>query len=52
MMALVDDDVTVLGHKVFDQSIALQTLDYGNVNQAGSLALSSSNLTDASTRQT
>jgi len=50
-MALVDDDVTVLGHKVFNRSLALQTLDYSNINQAGSLALSSSNLTDASDRQ-
>jgi hypothetical protein len=33
------------------KTLALQTLDSSNIIQAGSLALSSSNLTDASDRQ-
>jgi hypothetical protein len=47
MMALAYDDVPVAGDEIFDISFALQTLDHGNMNHAGSLDLSSSNLTDA-----
>jgi len=41
-MALVHDDVAVVGDEIFDISFALQTLDHGNINHAGWLDLSSS----------
>ena len=51
MMALIHDDVAVICDEIFDISFALQTLDHGNINHAGSLCLPSSKLTDASNRQ-
>ena len=46
MMALVHDDVAIVGDEIFDISFAVQTLDHGNINHAGSLDLSASNVTD------
>src|SRR6266576_590031 len=48
MMALVHDDVAIVRDEIFDISFALQTLDHGNINQASSLDLSASNVTDVS----
>src|SRR5438270_5399086 len=46
VMALVNDDLSVLGHPIFNNTFAIQALDNTDVNAPGTQVLSSTNLAD------
>jgi hypothetical protein len=51
MVTFIHNYVAVLRDEIFHCPFALQTLDYGNINQAGSLSFPSPILSDVSNRQ-
>jgi hypothetical protein len=45
-VAFVDNDVAILGHKIMNYTMALQTLDYSDIDHARPLAFPSPKLPD------
>ena len=46
MVALVNDDVAIIRNKIVNFAFAMETLDYGNIDDPRSLVLSSPQLSD------
>jgi len=51
MVALIHNHVAIVDNEIFDCPFMLQTLNYGNINQTGSLGFSSAELSDVPNRQ-
>jgi hypothetical protein len=51
MVALVDNDVAILGYKIMNYTLALQALDHSDIDYARSLAFSSPKLPDVANWQ-